>query len=269
MDQVRTSHVPPRDAGTGHADDAARTPIRREAFRGFCLALLVPLALLAAAAAALPLDLPLAHWCVDGQDKLRQELMRFFSPAEAYGHGIGLIFVILAIYLLDPGRRWALVRLAAMALAAGLMADVAKLLVLRIRPRNCNFQGGVLDTFGPWLPLWHGLSGQQSMPSGHTALAVGLASGLAWLYPRGRWLFAGMAVFVACQRITCGAHYLSDTLVGASLGCLSAVIFQKEPGSCPSSIVWRTASGPTTNNPLRGCHERTATLGAVSAVRAG
>ncbi len=233
MDRVRTSDLPLLDGDTGHAGDAADAPIRRETFRGFCVALLAPLALLAAAAAALPLDVPLAHWCVEGHDRWRQGLIRFFSPAEAYGHAVGLIFVFLAIYQLDPGRRWGLVRLATMALGAGLMADVAKLLVLRIRPHEFNFQGGVWDTFGGWLPLWHGLSGQQSMPSGHTALAMGLALGLAWLYPRGRWLFPGMAVLVACQRITGGAHYLSDTLVGASLGCLSAAIFVKGPSVVP------------------------------------
>jgi membrane-associated phospholipid phosphatase len=175
------------------------------------------------------LDLPLAHWCVDGHDRYWKGLLRFLSPAETYGHGIGLTFVMLAIYLLDPRRRWALVRLAAMGLGAGLMADVVKLLVLRTRPHDFNFRGGVWDTFGGWLPLWHGLSGQQSMPSGHTALAVGLTLGLAWLYPRLRWLFVGLAVLVACQRIAGGAHYLSDTLVGASLGCLSAAIFLKNP----------------------------------------
>ncbi len=203
--------------------------VRPPTSRGFCLALLVPLALLAAAAAALAADLPLAHWCVTGNDKLRDGLIRFFSPAEAFGHGMGLLFVLVAIYQLDPRRRWALVRVAATALGAGLMADVAKLLVLRVRPKHFSFQGGVWATFGQWLPLWHGTHGQQSMPSGHTALAMGLALGLAWLYPRGRWLFPAMAVFVACQRITSGAHYLSDTLVGACFGCLSAAIFVKGP----------------------------------------
>jgi membrane-associated phospholipid phosphatase len=229
MDQIWTCDAPLLDADASHAGDAAGAAIRPETSRGFCLALLAPLALLAAAMAALSVDLPLARWCVGGHDKYWPWLMRFLRPAETYGHGAGLIFVILAIYLLDPRRRWALVRLAAMALGAGLMADVVKLLVLRTRPRNFNFQGGVWDTFGQWLPLWHGLSGQQSMPSGHTALAVGLTLGLAWLYPRFRWLLLGMAVLVACQRITGGAHYLSDTLVGASLGCLSAAVFLKEP----------------------------------------
>jgi membrane-associated phospholipid phosphatase len=229
MDRVRTSDLPFLDADPGPASETADAPLRPETFRGFCLALLAPLALLVAAAMALPLDLPLAQWCVGGHNKYWLGLNRFFSPAETYGHGIGLVFVILAIYLLDPRRRWALVRLAAIALGAGLMADVVKLLVLRTRPHDFKFHGGVWNTFGGWLPLWHGLSGQQSMPSGHTALAVGLTLGLAWLYPRFRWLFFGMAALVACQRITSGAHYLSDTLVGASLGFLSAAIFLKEP----------------------------------------
>ncbi len=229
MDQIRTCNVPRLDADTGRAGDVADTPIRPETSRGFLLALLVPLALLAAAAAALSVDVPLAHWFVEGHANLRDGLLRFFSPAEAFGHGMGLLFVLVAVYQLDPRRRWALVRVAATALGAGLMADVAKLLVLRTRPHEFNFQGGVWDTFGRWLPFWHGMSGQQSMPSGHTALAVGLALGLAWLYPRGRWLFPAVAVLVACQRITSGAHYLSDTLVGTFCGCLSAAIFLKGP----------------------------------------
>jgi membrane-associated phospholipid phosphatase len=49
-----------------------------------------------------------------------------------------------------------------------------------------------------------------------------LAVALGWLYPRGRWLFAAFAVMVACQRMEGGAHYLSDTLVGAAIGCLVA-----------------------------------------------
>lgn len=229
MDQTKASDVPRANAGRSQANAATSVLVPPETSGGFYFAMLPSLALLAAGVAALAVDLPLAHWCLNSHNKIGQELIRIFSPAEAYGHGIGLIFVLLAIYQLDPGRRWALVRLATMALAAGLMADVVKLLVLRTRPREFNFLGGVGDTFGQWLPLWHGLSGQQSMPSGHTALAVGLALGLAWLYPRGRWLFPAMAAMVACQRISGGAHYLSDTLVAASLGCLSAAIFQKGP----------------------------------------
>jgi membrane-associated phospholipid phosphatase len=233
MDQVRTSDAPLLEAGAATARDAAGAPFRRESYRGFCLALLAPLALLAAAAAALPLDLPLAQWCAGGHDRYCQTLLRFLSPAEALGHGTVLLFVIPAIYLLDPRRRWALARVTAMALGAGLMADVVKLLVLRIRPRAFHVHGNVWDTFGGWFPLWHGLSGQQSMPSGHTALAVGLALGLAWLYPQFRWLLLGLALLVACQRISSSAHYLSDTLVGASLGCLSAAIFLREPRVVP------------------------------------
>ena len=64
----------------------------------------------------------------------------------------------------------------------------------------------------------------QSFPSAHTATAVGLAIGLSWMYPRGRWLFAVFAALVACQRMQSCAHYLSDTLFGATVGFLVATV---------------------------------------------
>jgi undecaprenyl-diphosphatase len=67
-------------------------------------------------------------------------------------------------------------------------------------------------------------SKMQAFPSAHTATAFGLAIGLTWLYPRGRWLFATFAVLVACQRIQSGAHFLSDTFFGAALGCVVAAV---------------------------------------------
>ena len=58
-----------------------------------------------------------------------------------------------------------------------------------------------------------------SFPSGHTATAVGLAISLD-ADPRGRWLFAVFAALASLQRMTAGAHYLSDSLFGAALACL-------------------------------------------------
>jgi membrane-associated phospholipid phosphatase len=43
---------------------------------------------------------------------------------------------------------------------------------------------------------------------------------LAFLYPRGRWLFIGLAALAAFQRIEVQAHFASDVLAGAALGCL-------------------------------------------------
>jgi membrane-associated phospholipid phosphatase len=133
--------------------------------------------------------------------------------------------IALAIYVLDPARRRKLARVLAMSFGAGMVANWLKLLVARVRPHRFDFAGTVQDTFLRWLPLGAGGSARQSFPSGHTATAVGLAIGLAWLYPRGRWLFAGMAVLVASQRVVSGAHYCSDTLVGMAVGWVFAMPF--------------------------------------------
>ena len=41
------------------------------------------------------------------------------------------------------------------------------------------------------------------------------------VYPRGRRLFLGLAILVACQRMSCGAHFLSDVLCGAAVSCIT------------------------------------------------
>ena len=60
---------------------------------------------------------------------------------------------------------------------------------------------------------------------GLIVLAVGLAAALIWLYPQGRFLFILLTVLVGCQRIVSGAHYPSDVLVGAAVGCLISTLF--------------------------------------------
>jgi membrane-associated phospholipid phosphatase len=111
------------------------------------------------------------------------------------------------------------------------MANILKLAVGRLRPRYFTADGSYLDTFVGGLPVVFGASVPhesgfqiQSFPSGHAATAVGLAIGLTWLYPRGRWLFVSVAVLAALQRIDVRAHYLSDTIAAAAVGCLGAAL---------------------------------------------
>ena len=149
----------------------------------------------------------------------------YVNMFEMFGHGFGVVALVFVLHQLDPGRRWAIPRVLACALAAGGLANVIKMLVLRIRPYECVLEGTVWDTFGAWLPIFTGGSGGQSFPSAHTATAVGFAAALTWLYPQGRFLFSVLAVLVGCQRIVCGAHYLSDVLIGAAAGLFMAQFF--------------------------------------------
>lgn len=164
---------------------------------------------------AVTVDLPVARWCLAGN--VPDPLQKALQLSETFGHGFGVAVILLTVLVLDPPHRWALPRLTLASLGAGLLANVGKLLVARVRPHHFEMTGSVYQTFLGWLPMG-GPSYEQGFPSSHTATTAGLAVGLAWLYPRGRWWFAILASLVALQRIETGAHFLSDTLWGAAFG---------------------------------------------------
>jgi membrane-associated phospholipid phosphatase len=184
---------------------------------------------------------------------LRQLFFAFLSLAEYFGHAMGLLLIAPAIYLFDPARRWALTRLLGVALGAGGLAALVKLFIARTRPNAFSFQGDVLSTFGGWIPLLHHKAAYQSFPSAHTALAVGLAAVLIWLYPRGRWLFVTMVVAVATQRIMGGYHYLSDTFWGAAIGCALAAVAVSDTRLSRMFLRWEEALQRWRYWPFRCC----------------
>jgi membrane-associated phospholipid phosphatase len=196
---------------------------RNKKNRGF---LLIAILLLLAAVAVLVVDIPVAvtlkNW---NQSPPIASWLGYFNMFETFGHGMGVAVLLLALHQLDPGRRWAIPRIVACALAAGGLADLLKMVVLRTRPYECELQGEVWSTFGNWLPIFDAGSPGQSFPSAHTAMAAGFAAALIWLYPQGRRLFVILAILVGCQRVVCGAHYPSDVLCGAAVGLFAAEFF--------------------------------------------
>jgi membrane-associated phospholipid phosphatase len=184
------------------------------------------------ACAALMVDVPMARYA--GSHSLLGDLRKILDVSEVFAHGLGVLMVLLTAAVLDPLNRPRLPRVAACAYGAGLVVQVVKHLVPRIRPNTFDTSADVLHTFLPWSTLAFdeidalGSSAIQSFPSGHTATAVGLAFGLAWVYPRGRWLFACFAALAALQRVQCAAHFVSDTLAAAAIGCLVAGLVLRE-----------------------------------------
>jgi membrane-associated phospholipid phosphatase len=180
---------------------------------------------------ALWIDLPVATWVRD--QGFSGEWKRLIRLSETFGWGGTALVIILTAAVLDP-RGWRIVpRLATSSLGAGLVADVVKLLLARLRPAAANLSGMVQETFVAWLPTVNAKSLSrayghqlQSFPSAHAATAAGLAVGLAALYPRGRWLFFTFAVLAGLQRIDAQAHFTSDVLAGAALGCLISAACQ-------------------------------------------
>ena len=234
------------ESGVSGVLDSSTSPVGSRSFGPMLRRWAAPALLLVAAAAALGIDCPLARWCADG--KIPGDLVRVVTWAECFGHGLGVLLIVLAIYQLDPPRRWMLPRVLAVSLGAGLAANVVKMCVARSRPREFDCSLGVLESFRGWFSLGAGGSGAQSFPSAHTATAVGLALALAWLYPRGRWLFAALAVLAAFQRLQSSAHFLSDTLVGASLGWMVAMILL--PGGIGAGRFDRLEAGRTSEDGL-------------------
>ena len=115
-------------------------------------------------------------------------------------------------------------RLAIAAYGAGLLADLIKLPIGRHRPLDDKFVAETaLQTFTNWGGHEH-VHLTQSFPSAHTATATGLACGLAFFYPRGKWLFLALAMLTGLQRMHAREHYLSDVLAGAAIGALVGML---------------------------------------------
>ena len=171
---------------------------------------------------ALAIDLPVARW-VEGNGIGRiGDFDRLIIWSEIYSHGIGVGLLIITVFVLDPTCRRQSLRLIALSLGSGLASDGFKLIVARSRPRVSALEGSVLDTFHGFFPAITN-HGWQSFPSSHSATAVGLAIGLSWLYPRGRWLFCLFALIAMAQRWANRDHFVSDTCAGAVVALLVGV----------------------------------------------
>jgi len=196
------------------------------------------LLLLSLSVAALSVDVPLARVLARGAP--RTGIHQLLANFEPFGQPTCVLAIALAVALCGGQRLWAGLSIALAGLGSGLAADGVKLLVARVRPHHFDLRGTVAETFVGWLPSWSTGASLRSLPSGHTAVAVGLALALAAWFPRARWLFAILAAMVAAQRVEAGAHYLSDTLCGAALACaVCGVIFR--PGRLMAGGPWAAA----------------------------
>jgi membrane-associated phospholipid phosphatase len=167
------------------------------------------------------------------------DLHRVLTWSEAFAHGIGVGVIALCFVILDAARRRFWPRILLTAYLGGLLANGIKFFVVRLRPSAYLPQSGgdsslfeSFTTFRGVVPsltphMWEGYSSHaiQSFPSGHTATGVAFACALWAVYPGARWLWVGLALLAALQRIDAMAHYPSDVFAGAAVGCLSAAVF--------------------------------------------
>lgn len=186
------------------------------------------------------IDTPLAA-LADGTH-LRGDARRVLDLAEAFSFGPSALMIALGVVVADSRNKWFTARLFAYPILAGVLANVVKIVMPRLRPRGLPELAALLpeapsgwDTFFYVNPvasvaeLGQGsASAWQAFPSAHTATAIGLAIGLTRLYPHARWYFAALALFAGLQRIISNAHYPSDVLVGAGVAMLSCWLFEQK-----------------------------------------
>jgi membrane-associated phospholipid phosphatase len=178
---------------------------------------------------ALPLDSILAQ--PDNLQELPGDLKRFVHLSEIFAHGFGILIVGVGVWLLASDKRRFIPRIVLCAAWPSVGVLLIKALVGRYRPikylneeSHANFPDNITDTFLGWLPddRMNVVYVAQSFPSAHTATVWGLAIGMAWVFPKGRWLFFSIAVLASIQRVTSFAHWPSDVLFGAGIGVIMA-----------------------------------------------
>jgi membrane-associated phospholipid phosphatase len=158
--------------------------------------------------------------------------------ANIAGSGWGVLILAIAAVLVDP-RRWTrLPLLLISSLGAGILVDLAKLCISRSRPHSIDdlATATFMSTFNGLFPGFSAGSTGQSFPSGHSATAAGMAVALGMMYPRGRWLFASMALGVAASRVIVHAHFPTDVAAGLILGVIWA--WMCHSSVCAPAFAW-------------------------------
>lgn len=166
---------------------------------------------------------------------------------EAFAHGFGVIAILACIYFAGDRPFRQIVLVAVIAFTPGVVANLGKFAFERTRPNNYYSQRQeVTETPLPEFHLGDTILDNRwrSFPSGHAAVAIGFAIGLAWLFPRGKYAFYSVGVLACFQRAFAGVHFLSDLVAGS---CVAIVV---------SSIILRYVDQGFTDGGTRGMKRR-------------
>lgn len=212
--------MPGQDVWKTLRGDRSTELIRQSAGgRSFSFAVILVLA----GCAVMPWDVAIDQW-VRGID-IPGMLDDVFVAGESFGNAAGVLLIVIAIVVLAPQYRCKVPTILCASIGSGILSQAIKVFVTRTRPRDLPADIATFrDTFEwPFLVTTENIR-VRSLPSSHSATAVGLAVALAWCFPRGRWLFAGLAALVTVQRVEIRAHFPSDVLFGAAVGWVFAQI---------------------------------------------
>jgi undecaprenyl-diphosphatase len=193
--------------------------------------------------AALFADAPVARWVASHHplDK-KSMLVTIVKLPGWYPFTMG---VALLLYLCHPQKVRAVALTLIAGAAGGLAYQVMKWLIGRHRP-VIGIKPFELH------PFVHGLRGLftepgLSFPSGHSCLSFATAMSLTILLPRWSFVWFGLALIVAVERIAENAHYVSDVVGGAGLGIVCAAVtwrYVRKWGVAGSDVPATPGKGP-------------------------
>ncbi len=102
---------------------------------------------------------------------------------------------------------------------SGIVANIAKRLIGRVRPLYQDDWSGL-----GFSPL-HGSFQFESFPSGHATTVGAIMMAVALIVPRARMLCLVLAMWLGVSRVLVSAHYLSDVVAGLTLGAWFSILF--------------------------------------------
>ncbi len=179
--------------------------------------------------ALLPFDLLLAN--PDNLEYLPGDLTRIVTLSEIFAHGFGVLLLAVGIFFLAAEKRRFIPRIMMCAFWPSAGVGLLKLFFGRHRPiryfdelKTAQYPATISETWVGWLPngKLNVDYAMQSFVSAHTATTWGLAIGMSFVFPKGRWIFWGIAILASIQRVTSFAHWSSDVLFGAAIAVVMA-----------------------------------------------
>jgi len=207
---VDSSSVLQRSPATWPHDPAPAPPLLTRGDVGFA----------AASFASIALATRLDRWAEDEAPESNGPFAAGVShTAERFGNPLYVIPAFLAFRAADAlehrsDRARSLVRIAEGAGAAAAAAGFVKIAVGRARPLQTPGDPDVIRPF----------SGNSAFPSGHAALAFGVAAAID-METKARWVpyvVYPLAGLTGWSRVRDGEHWLSDVVAGAALGTWTA-----------------------------------------------
>ena len=135
---------------------------------------------------------------------------------------------------------WMLLFIGSTSLVTRLIAGALKNVFNRLRPFE------VIEA-GNW--DWHFFGDHgSSFPSGHSAHFWSLFLPLAYLFPRYRWLWLIVPVFITIARVGVNDHWCSDVIASAGIAALITLLFASLLRLNPSQPVDERNAGLSENN---------------------